>query len=81
MKDKKAYKVITADYGISTKVIGLLDLSTDEVAWIEEWVESRKNAPPWPYQLTVTKFDGFGTPNVFETYVYAMRYGSLVKNV
>ncbi|AYN58059.1 hypothetical protein HWB90_gp080 [Mycobacterium phage Fowlmouth] len=68
------FKVITADYGTNVKTVGLLDHSTDEVAWMNDWL-SKHLGMPRPYSLRVTEFDGFGTPNLFSAMIYGVHSG------
>ncbi|AVD99733.1 hypothetical protein HWB51_gp079 [Mycobacterium phage Cuke] len=75
-----AFKVITADFGTNVKTVGLLDHSTDEVAWMNHWLMKR-DAMPRPFSMNVTEFDGFGTPNLFSAMTYLVQSGKVNRDV
>ena len=70
-----AFKVIAADFGTSVKTVGLLDHSTDEVAWMNDWLSKREYGNR-PFSMMVTEFDGFGAPSVMPgAYIYLVQSG------
>ena len=65
-------KVITAHYPYDSKVVGLLDHSTNEVDWINEWIENHDilGSPILPRIFRATYFEGFGIPSWHGAIIY-----------
>lgn len=70
------YKVVVADYGITSKVVGLLDKSTDEIEWTNKWISEHSfEIGNRAHSIRITYFNSLDTqPILGSTMVHVIDY-------